>query len=401
MNHHDRMLATIQGKPTDQIPWAPRMDLWYVAQRARGSLPDAFAGLNSVEIAEMMGVSCHAMGADYSRPGRGETSLRGFGQDNHRDFPYRVELRDMPVETDDDPENMRTRIRTPAGEVFTHLHRTRQMAMDGISLPFYKSHAIHSVDDFEKVAQIFEHLEVIPTPEGYRDFQQYIGDRGIAVARGSVGASPIHLMLHELIAMDQFFYLLQDEPRAMHELAERMTPFFEAILDALLASDAEVIFWGANYDQDLTWPSFFEAEIAAWLRKVSDRAHAAGKFLLTHTDGENKDLLPYYPACGIDVADSVCPAPMTKCTLEELRTGMGPTTTIWGGIPSISLLDNSMSDAVFDAYLDDVFAVLGTGDHLILGVSDNVPPDVNMGRLEEIKRRVESFGPVGASSIAT
>ena len=92
---------------------------------------------------------------------------------------------------------------------------------------------------------------------------------------------------------------------------------------------------------------------------------------------------------------------MTKCTLEELRTGMGPTTTIWGGIPSISLLDNSMSDAVFDAYLDDVFAALGTGDHLILGVSDNVPPDVNMGRLEEIKRRVESFGPVGASSIAT
>lgn len=398
MNHHERMLATIRGEPTDQIPWAPRMDLWYVAQRARNALPGEYTGLNSVEIAKLMGVTCHAMGADYSRPGRGETSLRGLGQDNHRDFPYRVELHDMPVETDDDPENMRTRIRTPAGEVFTHLHRTRQMAMDGISLPFFKSHAIQSVDDFEKVAQIFEHLEVIPTPEAYRDFQQYIGERGIAVARGSVAASPIHLMLHELMAMDQFFYLLQDEPQAMHELAERMTPFFESILDALLASDAEVIFWGANYDQDLTWPAFFEAEIVAWLKKVSDRAHAAGKFLLTHTDGENKDLLPFYPSCGIDVADSVCPAPMTKCTLKELRAGMGPTTTIWGGIPSVSLLDNSMSDAVFKSYLDELFDSLGTGDHLILGVSDNVPPDVNMKRLEEIKERVESFGAVDASS---
>ena len=211
----------------------------------------------------------------------------------------------------------------------------------------------------------------------------------------------MHLMLHELIAMDQFFYLLQDEPQAMHELAERMTPFFESILNALLASDAEVVFWGANYDQDLTWPAFFEAEIVSWLKKVSDRAHQSGKFLLTHTDGENKDLLPFYPSCGIDVADSVCPAPMTKCTLKELRIGMGPTTTIWGGIPSVSLLNDSMSEAAFQAYLDDMFHSLGAADHLILGVSDNVPPDVNMARLREIKKRVDAFGPVGASSSAT
>jgi hypothetical protein len=50
MNHRERMLATIRGEPTDQIPWAPRMDLWYIAQRARGTLPEKFAGLNTVEI---------------------------------------------------------------------------------------------------------------------------------------------------------------------------------------------------------------------------------------------------------------------------------------------------------------------------------------------------------------
>ena len=79
---------------------------------------------------------------------------------------------------------------------------------------------------------------------------------------------------------------------------------------------------------------------------------------------------------------------------------MGPATTIWGGIPSISLLDDSMSDAVFKDYLDELFDSLGAGDRLILGVSDNVPPDVNMGRLEEIKNRVESFGAVDVSSFA-
>lgn len=394
MTHRERMLATIRGEPTEQIPWAPRMDLWYIAQRARGTLPERFIGLNTVEIAEVLDVACHAVGADFTLSGGRDVSLRGLGVDNHQDYPYRVELRGLSVDSSDDGEELRTLIGTPAGEVFTHLHRSAQMARDGISLPFFKSYAIESVDDFEAVAQIFEHLHVVPTPESYAAFQQRIGERGIAVARGPVAASPIHLMLHELIAMDQFFYLYMDERDAMHRLAERMEPFFEAALDALIACDAEVIFWGANYDQDLTWPPFFEREIAPWLKKVSDRIHAAGKLLLTHTDGENRDLLRFYPDCGFDVAESVCPAPMTKCTLAEIRKGMGPKTTVLGGIPSVALLDDSMDETTFEAYLDDLFGSLGAGDHLILGVSDNVPPDVNLARMEEIKRRIEAFGPV-------
>lgn len=394
MTHRERILATIRGQPTDLIPWAPRMDLWYIAQRARGTLPEQFVGLNTVEIAEVLDVACHAVGADFTLAGGRDVSLRGLGIDNHQDYPYRVELRDLPIESSDDGVELRTLIRTPAGEIFTHLHRSAQMARDGISLPFVKSYAIESVDDFEAIAQIFEHLEVVPTPEAYRSYQQRLGERGVAVARGLVAASPIHLILHELVAMDQFFYLYADEREAMHQLAGRMAPFLEAALDALVACEAEVVFWGANYDQDLTWPPFFEAEIAPWLKKVSERVHAAGKFLLTHTDGENKALFPFYPACGFDIAESVCPYPMTKCTLAEIRQGMGPKTTVWGGIPSVALLDDAMTDAAFEAYLDDLFGSLGAGDHLILGVADNVPPDANLERLEEIKRRVEAFGPV-------
>jgi hypothetical protein len=73
---------------------------------------------------------------------------------------------------------------------------------------------------------------------------------------------------------------------------------------------------------------------------------------------------------------------------------MGPATTVWGGIPSVALLDDAMTEAAFEAYLDELFGSLGAGDHLILGVADNVPPDANLDRLEAIKKRVEAFGPV-------
>ncbi len=43
------------------------------------------------------------------------------------------------------------------------------------------------------------------------------------------------------------------------------------------------------------------------------------KFLLTHTDGENTGLLEHYLESNMDVADSVCPKPMTKLSFKEVR----------------------------------------------------------------------------------
>ena len=155
MTHRERMLATMRGEATDQIPWAPRMDLWYIAQRARGTLPAHLEELDTVDIAKTLGVACHAVGADYTLPGGRDLSLRGLGIDNHPDYPYRVELRGLPVTSDDDGENLRTRIETPDGEVFTHLYHDKQMAREGISLAFVRSHAIESLADLEAVGQVF------------------------------------------------------------------------------------------------------------------------------------------------------------------------------------------------------------------------------------------------------
>ena len=143
-------------------------------------------------------------------------------------------------------------MQTPAGLIVTHIRRTRQMQKDGISLPFVESYAIESPDDSGAIGSVFEHLEVVPTPESYRLFQRRVGDDGIAVARGPVAASPIHLMRHELALMDQFFYRYSGVHDQMHGLAERMLPFFDTALDALTQCGAEVVVRGAIYDQNLT-----------------------------------------------------------------------------------------------------------------------------------------------------
>jgi hypothetical protein len=85
---------------------------------------------------------------------------------------------------------------------------------------------------------------------------------------------------------------------------------------------------------------------------------------------------------------------MAKRTLRELRLGMGETTTIWGGLAAVAFMEGPMDDTAFERHLDQVFSELGSAKRLILGVSDNVPVDARLDRLDRVTERVKAFGPV-------
>ncbi len=412
MNERERMLATLRGEPTDALPWAPRMDLWAIAQKARGTLPERFKGMNTAQIADELGVGCHAVRADWTVTADGRSAedfmFRAFGFENHPDFPYRLEMHEFPTEFTFEeggrPGGVRgvygtyhTVIHAPAGDVETFMEYDESMARSGITNPEVKRHVLESLDDLEPVAQVFEHFEVVPTPDAYWSFHERIGERGLALAQGPVSASPVHAILHQLMDMEKFFYAYMDEPDALRKFGERLTPFYERVLDVLCECPAEVVWWGANYDQSTTWPPFFEKEIVPWVARVGDRLRRSGKFIASHCDGENDKLMPYLPDCRFDVAESVCTEPMTRLSLKELRLGMGKATTIWGGLPAVAFMPGPMDDVAFERHMDRVFGELGSGKRLILGVSDNVPVDAIIERLDKITDRVRGFGPVAPS----
>ncbi len=399
MNHRDQMLAVIAGRPVDRIPWVPRMDLWLVANRARGTLPPELAGpdVDEVTVADWLGTACHALGADRTlvREPR-DFALAGLGFDDHPHFPFRLELHDLPLRQTGTFEALATTIGTSHGDVTIRYHWSEAMRRDGISGPMVVEHAVKTVADLAAVAEIFEHLEVVPTPGRYAAYRDRVGARGLAVTQGPIAASPAHLLLHDLMPMLDFFYLWVDERPAIDAFTRRLEPFFDAVTEAAILSGAEVIYSGANYDQGTTWPPFFEGEIVPALRRRGARLHEAGRYLLCHTDGENRQLIQFYPDAGFDIAQSVCPAPMTDLTLRQVREGLGASQTLWGGIPAVALLSDSMPDADFERWLDGLEDEVGAGDHLILGVSDNVPPDADLGRLRRIGDRIAGLSPASA-----
>ena len=95
---------------------------------------------------------------------------------------------------------------------------------------------------------------------------------------------------------------------------------------------------------------------------------------------------------GIDVAEAVCPYPMTKVRVEEYYKRWCDKLTVFGGIPSNILLAELCSDEEFEAYLDNLFRVIAPGKRFVVGIADTTPPDAVFDRLVRIGERVEKEG---------
>ncbi len=396
MTPKERMLRAIRGEPTDRIPWAPRLDLWYKANRRAGTLPEKYRNASLQELTDDLGMGFHAVIPDFRDLHSPQDDIdRALGIYNLHTMPCRTVLENVSRKVRVSGDRTFVEYVTPLGSVNTTVLYDEGMRNAGITITHVETHAFKGVEDYAPLGYLFENARVEPNAEGYEAFAAGVAERGIAVGYITGAASPMHFILRELMPLELFFYEMYDHPDELAHLAQQVGVYYDRLPAVAASSPAEVLLLGANYDASVTYPPFFAEHIAPTLRSFADMLHQRGKYLLTHTDGENTGLLEHYVDSHIDVADSVCPAPMTKLTFKEVRDVFAGRITIMGGIPSVSLLPESMSDAEFEKFLDGFFEDIGRGDHLILGISDTTPPAADFDRILKIGKRVDAFGPVG------
>jgi len=392
--HKQRILAAMRGEMVDVIPFVPRLDLWWLSNSLRGSLPAQYREMKHDEIARANGWALYKMVPDFASIVSGPEDVlhRAIGLYRFRQAVYRWEFGgDVEVRVEDEGGQQRVEYRTPRGTVSTRGGHTEEMKRAGASLGWTQEHIIKQPADYEVVGYIFENLEVTSNHETFLAYADEVGEDGVVAAGGpSLAASPMHHIQKEFLDPTRFFFEYQDHYGLMRDLAERITPYFEKVLSALADSPAEVVLWGANYDEMLTYPPYFEREIAPWLGKAAETLGASGKLVATHTDGENLGLMDLIRDSGAHVAESVTPHPMTKVDIAEYYARWRDRLTIMGGIPESVMLEETASDAEFEAFLDHLFESVAPGDGLILGVADSVPPGAVFERLMRLGERIES-----------
>ena len=390
MTERERILCALSGRRPDRIPWVPRLDLWNRGRRYSQTLPRELVSLSLPQIIERLNVGWYATIPDYGECDNGDLD-RALGIFRSEAYPYRVILEGVDRQVTVRGPETAVEYVTPVGSIRTVTTFTEEMRQAGVSSSWITAHAIQDPRDIEVVGYIFSHIKVIPALEGYLALRAQVGDKGLAVAFTTGAACPIQHVMRTLMPAEEFFYAMADIPEKIHWLGDQMEGYFQNIQDIAADSPAEVVFLGGNYDISVTPPPFFRQHILPPLKSYAERLHSRGKYLLTHTDGENRTLLPLYRETEIDIADSICPAPMTSLSLDEIRGAFADRITIWGGIPSTLLCPQSFGWDDFKRFVDGLLQRFGQESHFVLGVSDMFPADGDLDRLQYITDKVHAI----------
>lgn len=367
MTDRERLLRIINHRLPDQIPWIPRLQIWYDAHSRRGDLPEQYAGGSLQSIERDLGMGAPA------RDG----------------LVFGTELGGVDVTTEVVGDDTVTRYTTPVGTVETVQRRSPTLTHGGIASEMVVKHMIEEVQDYAVVEYMIEHTAILPTYENYLVYEAEIGDAGLPLV--GIGPDPMYHILQNLIGYNNFYYhLYDDRPRVMH--------LFETLLDqaweiqrVVLASPAKLILHGEHFHAQFTPPPFFKAYMLPYFQAFADELHRYDKVLVCHADADTTGLLELIKIAGFDMAECFVTHPMVPVTLAEARAIFGEDVIIWGGVPSV-ILGDPVSDADFEAYMLELFRTIAPGGAFILGVADNVMAEAKFERIRRISEMVAAYG---------
>jgi uroporphyrinogen-III decarboxylase len=400
----ERILASIRGKPVGKLPWTPRIDLWYRAHVRQGTLPAKWAAGSMWDIIREVGGLLY-----YPNVATWHERLWGLeivetvdGRVSGAEQPFSRSFtgREAWDATRQWAQTTVTEYRTPRGTVRTKHVWTQDMALGGVQQPQPQEPIIKSVDDYPIVEYILEHTEYIPAYEALHELIAEFGDQGLAI--GGAGWTPIHALMNEYIGYGQCFYHMYDHPEEFARLLQVVQESTWQAKKIAARSPAEIVMIGCNWTDSITSPPLFRKYFMPALEEAVDLMHGHGKLTTCHVDGHMKALLKLFAQTGVDVAEALAPAPLCNYTLAEARETLGSRMAIWGGIPT-PLFTDVYGDRDFDDYVRGIFRTIAPGDHFILAMGDNVPPNGVFERVSRVTRLVQELGdlsvdPEGADS---
>jgi hypothetical protein len=361
------MIAVLERRPPDRIPFAPRLELWHAGRRATGTLPPRYRGLSLREIERDLRVVTPA------RQGR----------------VFSIAYDGVQVHERTEGDRLITEHRTPVGTLRTVLRRPARTDQTGMAA-VVEEYPLKGPQDYRSWEYVVEAAHYSPCSAEYTAYDREIGDDGLPFV--GVGDVPFHVFLQKLAGYAEAYYHLADDPRRVEHLLDVATRVErERAWPLIAASPARFLMHGQHLSSQITPLPMFERYILPYYRELMPILHAAGKTVAMHADADISLLLPLVEAAGWDALECFVTAPMVPLTIERAREALGNRVILWGGIPSV-YLSSWYSDADFEAAVRGVLHAIAPGDAFIAGIADNVMPDSAIERVEWISRLLETEG---------
>jgi len=346
------------GKDPGRVIWQPRIDFWYSVNKVRGTLPEHMKDFSLLDLYDY----CHA-------------SVRYFVS------PLRVDYHNVQVTRETvDEKSFRIRWETPVGVLNEVFHQ------DDYGLSAYNS------EYRLKTAQDFKILEYILQDETWSwDQDSYVRDLAQNTGRGLpmfyFRRSPVQGLFIEKMGFENAILFMYDNPAVIERYIEACTEADNALYQVLCDSPTPVLNFGENIDGYMDPPPVWRKYLLPYYQKRCAQLKAAGKFTHIHIDGSMKRLLNDIRESPFDGIEACTPEPQGDVTIDEIKQALGDKVLL-DGIPAVYFLKTFSFDDITRCVRELVDRFY---PHLILGISDEIPPDGDIERVRMVGEMVQTM----------
>jgi len=296
MTLREKILAVLQKKGQDKIPWAA-YDLYLPRGKVERELRNSGCGL--IEYYPVSSLLTPAMASEGM-------------------WVYESEVKDveMSIKTVWE-DNERVLIRTyhsPLGSIFEKVKED-----PGYHSMWVKKFSINSPPDYEIAKFIIENTIYRENYDSFLQAQENLGDDGVVMAL--MDRSPWQKMLFELVGAERLYIDFHDNRTLVEDLLSSIERKSDEAYRIAADSPAEVIWIPDNITGDLTEPKIFEKYCLPFYNKQGKLLHRKNKTIGVHMDGKLKCLKDLIKKADIDVIESfTLPEAGGDLSIEEANT---------------------------------------------------------------------------------
>ncbi len=238
-------------------------------------------------------------------------------------------------------------------------------------LSWVTEYPFRSEEDYEVLEYIYSNTSFILNNDEFLRTEKIIGDEGLIFAL--MGKSPFQTLLYELMGSANCYLEHYSNRRKFDRLYEIL---YKKIKEKyqLAAESSATIFWSPeNITSVLTPPEFFREYYVPFYNEMADILHTKGKLFAVHMDGTLLPLMDMIRDTKIDIIEAFTPSPMGDVSVAEAMKRWNGEKIIWINFPGTLLASASFEE--IEKYTMDMIASIAPGDNFLIGCTESYPMD--------------------------
>ena len=326
MNGRQRILNLLSGRtplhdPTQGLAWNALVDTYTLS-----AMPAEVQAQTVVDFCRRIGCDVIQLG-DFSLP------PELWAGDS-----FEAILPEVSVQETVEPGDLTVRhTQTPWGELIATFRRSHPL-----------KYPVTNLAELDILKNIWLATRYVPAgpawEEAYRRLDAHIGEDGIYTH--FLWPSPVQRLIQYDLGMENFYYLLHDQPEKLEDLMAIMQRrWLESLEIACAHTPADVIISAENTSTTLLSPSLYQRYSLPHLQQFVEVVHRHQKKAVLHMCGWIRQLLPLICQTGLDGIHALTPPTIGDTPFDAAMDAFRPS----GALPCAVILMGILDGRVFHA----------------------------------------------------